>query len=451
MDFIYEFRNKNNRKAIVFIHGFTGDVNSTWRDFVEFLKLIPSVDSYDIFGIGYPSSYKIDIPLWSSEPSINTICSYIEKEICTRLNKYTELHFVAHSMGGLILQKLITTDTPICNDVLEKTKTICMFGTPSNGLKKAIIGYLIKKQIQEMYSGSSFIKDLRESWNELYKENTPFKFVTVAGLDDTFVPRESSLNCYKDSYHRYTVGNHTKMIRPIPSSRQSLDIVLDLIVGDNQVDISTNPGLAISEYIYYKRLIEDYYPIIDYLTDGELVNLALAFDAMGDFIKSRSILEGRFGTTFDTDLIGTLAGRYKREWLSTQSINTAIKALEHYKKAYDIAQKKNDYSQINYSGINIAFLEMVFKDDTAKAKEIAEEILKNIHGQNYNDRWRKATEAEAYLYLGEVENALTLYGEVRTLDFNQREMVSIYSQAINVCKYQNRTDVELRLDNIFAG
>lgn len=211
MNFYYEFRNNNNKQAIVFIHGFTGQPDETWRDFAEFLKLIPALNEFDILSIGYPSSKKLDIPFWSSDPAISTIAKYVVQAIDMNLKTYESIHFIAHSMGGLVLQRLIVDDYANQN-IINRIKSLNLFGTPSNGLKKAIMGYFIKRQAREMYTGSSFIKDLRSCWSGCFDKNLPFKFCVVAGMEDNFVPKNSSLECYSPSYHRYTNGNHLSMI-----------------------------------------------------------------------------------------------------------------------------------------------------------------------------------------------------------------------------------------------
>lgn len=47
------FATKSCRKAVLFIHGFTGDAIKTWADFHELLPGTPSFDGYDLYFYGY--------------------------------------------------------------------------------------------------------------------------------------------------------------------------------------------------------------------------------------------------------------------------------------------------------------------------------------------------------------------------------------------------------------
>lgn len=209
--------------------------------------------------------------------------------------------------------------------------------------------------------------------------------------------------------------------------------------------------MSISEYIFYSRLIENTYSLVDFLDDKELVNLALAFDALGDKQKSKEILEKRYGTTLDTDLMGTLAGRYKREWLCFDNPSAADKSLEYYTKAYYLAIKRSDYEQAYYNGINLAFLNLAYKRDDTATHIVAKEVLSHISNSSGEDKWVKPTLAEALLYLDDTSLALNNYKEALSLSFNSREIISMYSQALNIArtKYGIGSDFETKLDALF--
>ena len=57
-----------NGTAIVFVHGFTGDVAKTWRRIPEFLQADPRLNEWDLLGVGYQSNRRFDLTgLWSSD------------------------------------------------------------------------------------------------------------------------------------------------------------------------------------------------------------------------------------------------------------------------------------------------------------------------------------------------------------------------------------------------
>jgi len=57
-----DHRNEGQKVAIVLVHGFTGDTRATWAGFVDLLLAEPGIKTWDLFGIGYPSSLRVDIP-----------------------------------------------------------------------------------------------------------------------------------------------------------------------------------------------------------------------------------------------------------------------------------------------------------------------------------------------------------------------------------------------------
>src|SRR4051812_45281304 len=67
-------RDKKGRGAIVFVHGFGGDLRKTWGKFPDFIAEEPRMAKWDIFSIGYPSRLMFDIVgIWSADPNIQMI------------------------------------------------------------------------------------------------------------------------------------------------------------------------------------------------------------------------------------------------------------------------------------------------------------------------------------------------------------------------------------------
>src|SRR5829696_7017879 len=49
--------------AFVFLHGFGGDTSATWGKFPAFVVQDKRLKSWDVFGLGYPSTLRVDIVL----------------------------------------------------------------------------------------------------------------------------------------------------------------------------------------------------------------------------------------------------------------------------------------------------------------------------------------------------------------------------------------------------
>lgn len=123
-----------NDAALVFVHGFTGDVEKTWRRIPGFLREIQGLNEWDILGIGYQSNLRFDLPgLWSSDARLEEIAIMLHSRPELDPKKYRRLAFVAHSMGGLVVQHSLVS----YEDLRHRTSHAILFGTPSGGLAKA--------------------------------------------------------------------------------------------------------------------------------------------------------------------------------------------------------------------------------------------------------------------------------------------------------------------------
>ena len=71
-----DHRNKSQEVAIVLVHGFTGDTRATWANFVDLLLAEPGIKSWDLFGMGYPSSLRIDVPISGLPIRISRSCRW---------------------------------------------------------------------------------------------------------------------------------------------------------------------------------------------------------------------------------------------------------------------------------------------------------------------------------------------------------------------------------------
>src|SRR5262249_26114888 len=151
-----------NKVAIVFVHGFTGDLKGTWGKIPQFLAADPHLSGWDLFGFGYQSRRSFDIlKLWSADARLEEIA--IELNATPELRPYARLAFVAHSMGGLVVQRAIVKYEELRN----RTSHVILFGTPSAGLVKATLLEIFKQQIHNMSASGEFIHDLRRQWREL--------------------------------------------------------------------------------------------------------------------------------------------------------------------------------------------------------------------------------------------------------------------------------------------
>lgn len=221
----------DNRAAMVFVHGFTGDWKGTWGGMPEFLCRDQRLDGWDLFGFGYESRRRFDLlGLWSADAAIPEIATKLYATLFTEVSptKYKSIALVAHSMGGLVVQHAVTQHA----DLRLRTTHVVLFGTPSAGLAKADKLSFAKQQIANMAQNSEFIKKLRANWTALKLDSDPkIRFLTVAGELDQFVPPSSSLDPFSEATRRVVPGNHITMLDVESANDLSLRLLIEVLTG----------------------------------------------------------------------------------------------------------------------------------------------------------------------------------------------------------------------------
>lgn len=422
-------RATRSNAAILFVHGFLGDPSSTWRGFPGFLIGEPCLKNWDVFSFGYTTRARWDIlGIWEADPSISILAGLLRTTASlSPLDQYQALAIIAHSMGGLVVQRALV-DQP---EFGQRVQFVLLFGTPSNGLIKAVPGRVAKQQLDDMAVGSSFLTALRKRWAERYRGGFPFYFRTAAGETDQFVPPNSSHDAFPLDVREVVPGNHLSMVKPDSASSPSVQLVVKAICQKAAVVDSAARALEMGRF---QDAIRELEPNKDKLDQGGLVRLALALEKTGRQEDAVRLLEERAKDL--TDVMGTLAGRYKRRWLNNSQQADGNRAYELYRRAYDLAVGKGEAAQAFYQGINVAFLENVFRKDSAAAQHMAHEVLRHCESAKARepsgnpDIWRIATEAEARLVLGEFRAALARYAEALALNPEPWQVDSIFQQAL---------------------
>jgi len=431
------------RAAMVFVHGFGGDAAKTWGQFPKLVSQVGPLEQWDIYSLGYSTGLAPDIRgVWSADPSIETLAKYLgTRAAVDPLKPYQSLALIAHSMGGLVVQRALVGN----QDLVARTSHVFLFGTPSAGLKKAGFFSFLKRQVGDMGAGSSFIKDLRSRWDQRFGAQRPFKLWAVAGDRDVFVPPESSLGPFPEQAQQIVLGNHLEIVKPDNLESMSVQVVAGFIVGAAAPAGPWNAARVAVEMGQFQRAIALLQPHAAELDQTHIVELALALDSTGQREEAIRILKEH--PKAGTDARGVLAGRLKRRWLAEGRKADAESALATYREAYGAAASPD---QAFYLGINVAFMELAYTKDEGAAAKTAAQVL--VHcGKAKRDYWCVVTEAEARLYLGQVEDAMKAYGEGVALrpSATPRQLESTYTQASWVVGLLGDEQAQKDLDKVF--
>ena len=446
--------------AVVFIHGFGGDARATWQDFPGFLASDPRLAGWDIFTLGYDTGLRVDIlKLWSADPDLNKVALKVETDAKTgALSSYKSLCLIAHSMGGLALQRALLDD----KSLRGRASHVFLFGTPSGGLVKASLLRVLKPQLRDMAQDSDFIRALRSEWDAQFslgnKKQLPFRFFATGGERDEFVPFESSLGPFPpDAYPecRYVVpGNHLQIVKPETADSPSVRLVVNGLVGAAAPAGPWNAARVAVESRDFQRAVELLEPEMAKLDEDGLVRLALALEGVGRHADAIQLLTTR--GLLGTDAMGVLAGRLKRRWLLTQTQADAERAQALYSDALGLARAANKPAQCYYHAINLTFFDLAFRKDPRTAKSRAQEVLAFCAQAEENElapdkKWRFATQGEALLVLGKAEEAYACYRKAAdpALGAAPRELESMYQQAIYLSRLIGDDAMRRELTRIF--
>jgi tetratricopeptide (TPR) repeat protein len=425
------------KAAFVFVHGFGGDTAATWGEFPKFLMQDRRLDSWGIFGLGYASSIRVDVPgLWSGDASLDILAQGLQTALSVSpFDRCDVVAIAAHSMGGLVAQRAILNDASLTDRLSHRF----LFGTPSSGLKKAWFGSLFKPQLADMRAGGPFIKKLRAEWANRFEKETPFLFRAMGGERDEFVPASSSIQPFPDKVRAVVPGNHVQIVKPDKPDHRSVLIVKQALNENQATRENVDSARLAVELRKFRTAVKTLLPNADELDDAALVALALALDGLERGAEALEILEKHYrkGGTTSTDALGVLGGRYKRQWLAGRRASDLQRARELYHKGLAIAEADNDAAQAWYHAINLAFLDLMAAPATAGVPDGVRTLAERALGHcaaAVEDHWRLATQAEAALMLQDLNKADELYARALAKAESERDRDSMYSQAVRVAE-----------------
>jgi pimeloyl-ACP methyl ester carboxylesterase len=173
---------KSNKRAVLFVHGFSGDPLATWiaKDQEPFPALIasdPDLADFDVFMFSYRTSRL-------SGDTLDQVARQLGDEIDGPLASYHVI-FVAHSMGGLVCMQYILNrlDRGHRLPILG----LLMYGTPTTGIELVRIAQIMAfglklvpgvgwlgsaaqlwlkshQQLVELSAASQFLQDMHDQW-----------------------------------------------------------------------------------------------------------------------------------------------------------------------------------------------------------------------------------------------------------------------------------------------
>jgi hypothetical protein len=120
--------------TLVTVHGFWSNP-ATWDRLCAAWQADNELEGLQFYGYGYPSPKKPRLPLsWTRVPDLDDIAQTFAAEYATVLGRASNIAFVTHSQGGLVLQRFLAW---MVNEgrarELARIRTIVMLACPNGG------------------------------------------------------------------------------------------------------------------------------------------------------------------------------------------------------------------------------------------------------------------------------------------------------------------------------
>ena len=411
---------------LLFIHGFSGEAGDTFGKIPDMLLGETRMDGWDMKPFGYSQFVDPELgkDIWAGVKDVDRIAQYLCTSVRYKFEKYDRIAIVAHSLGGLIAQRAILD---FKEEYRQKISHLILLGTPSNGIESEKLKKLWNNKYKEMSSEGAFIRGLRKEWDDLYHGTYPFTLRVAGSVDDEFVTLDSCFSPFKEELRITVDGRHLGMVKPKNEEDDCYQLVLNTLTDTEFANLYTDNeeiNIALGKY---DAVVKKLLPNKGALDKNGLKRLVFALEGLDRREEALKILDEHPSAQEDTDLMGIIGGRYKRGYLNFPSQEDAETAFVYYELALEKSTSKQNYGQIYYHAINLAFLYLVVENDREKMQTYAQMAL-DATEECAEDVWKFATVAEASMYLGDLNKAREYYLKAAELS-GIREKISMHLNA----------------------
>lgn len=394
---------------LLFVHGLSGESKDTFGNIPSMLQSDSNFDGWAMKPLGYSPIVqpKLGKDIWGAILDVDKIAGYLKTSIKYKFKDYDRIAIVAHSLGGLVAQKAILG---LDEENRNRISHLIMFGTPSNGISPEVLTKQWNKKYSEMSSEGDFIKSLRDEWKQTFNDKYPFKLKVAASLEDEFVPVDSCHKPFGKEFCEFVDAKHLMMVKPKDEKDDAYLLILNTLTGSKFFNQYTNKEEINLILGKYDTVVNELLPKKEDLDKRGLTQLIFALEGLERKDEVYDILNNHDLAKSNTDLMGIIGGRHKRDYLKTFSYKSSKLSREYYNKALQISVDNEVHSQIYYHAINLAFLSIVTDPETGKSemKKYAKQALEATK-QCDDNIWKFATVAEANMYLQDLETSKEFY------------------------------------------
>jgi pimeloyl-ACP methyl ester carboxylesterase len=217
----------SSKKLIVFVHGFNSDPSSAWTNDagISWPDLMRDDKNFNDYTV---ATYRYDTSLLNRTSSIEEIAVRMHRQIEDKgvFEKYKEIYFIAHSMGGIVAKRvLVELYRPNQIDKLGKIKAVLFIATPVQGSSFAeLASYIsLNPQLAGMKPSefNDFLQSLENQYQNLMRDRLapafPRSFCAYETKPTygtvTVSRRDAATTC--DQTPIAVDANHTNIVKPI--------------------------------------------------------------------------------------------------------------------------------------------------------------------------------------------------------------------------------------------
>ncbi|PRM93679.1 hypothetical protein CJ673_09395 [Aliarcobacter cryaerophilus] len=396
---------ENDTKLILFIHGITGSINTWNNEKTSFFfpkVLFEEFNEHSVYIFEYDSN-----KLSKSTEFMDIVKKLFYELNSISVNKYSEIIFIGHSMGGLIAKAFLIDNCHI--SITNKVNKLILLATPNNGnFFPKIISYLSKnpqfnylKPIDE----NIFLQQLTNMWIEQYGINGKL---------------ENTIQCYC-GYEK--LKTYLKLLVPLGTVSSPCCSILKGFE-KNHITISKPSNKDDEVYLWIKTNIETKLSKIEKLSKQALSKLYLEY--INNLENKIAELENIVLQNFEFNNQDT-------------SINKYIFLRNDYKRIINSYEKFNDISNnLIISEKNITKLfELIRNKNLDEAlnlfseEEIDNEISQHIEQKNILLQKIKI-KIELYNIKGDFINVEKYFNKIFLIERNEKDLL----EYANMNKYK---------------
>jgi hypothetical protein len=201
------------KSAVIFVHGFAGGPDDTWRSLTTILRSDNRLSEVDIHLWGYPTQ------IVGKNLGVKQIAELLRTNYIVDLKKYDSIYFVAHSLGGIVVKYMILQELRAGRaESLSRIKHVVLLAVPQEGLQIPAIARYINRVAYDVNIESEIMNELRGDWiNKVYapkirKGEENYKLAipatVVVALQDQFIPEASVRAYFQDPPPLTVTGDH---------------------------------------------------------------------------------------------------------------------------------------------------------------------------------------------------------------------------------------------------